>query len=83
LHRDDPSTFDEVATPEEVHLGPSGFYLLGNQKFLLFHIVPKSYELWDLTAESRRFADRFRIATVVGTLAELGIVLYLLVHTIL
>ncbi len=80
LNRDDPSTFAEVATPKMVHLGPSRFYFLGNEKFLLLHIIPKSYELWTLSIESRRFANRFRIATIAGTFSQLGIVLYILVN---
>jgi hypothetical protein len=76
LDRDDPKTFAEVATPEEIHLGFSGFYFLGNMKFLLYHIIPKSYEFWELSADTNKFADRLRLATALGIPLQVGIFLY-------
>jgi hypothetical protein len=76
LDHDDPQTFAEVATPEEIHLGFSGFYFLGNMKFLLYHIIPKSYEFWQLSADTTKYADRLRIATAVGIPLQVGIILY-------
>ena len=76
LDRDDPTTFAEVATPEEIHLGRSGFYFLGNVKFLLYQIVPKSYEHWQLSADAIKFANRLRMATAVGIPLQVGIILY-------
>ena len=78
LDRDDPKTFAEVATPEEIHLGLSGFYFLGNTKFLLFHIVRKSYEYWELSTEARKFADRLRCGTAVGIPVQTGAILHII-----
>ena len=78
LDRDDPKTFAEVATPEEIHLGLSGFYFLGNMKFLLFHIIPKSYEFWELSTEARKFADHLRYATAIGIPIQTGTILYVI-----
>ena len=78
LDRDDPKTFAEVATPEEIHLGLSGFYFLGNMKFLLFHVIPKSYEFWELSTETRRFADQLRYATAIGIPVQTGAILYII-----
>jgi len=80
LDRDDPETFAEVATPEEIHLGLSGFYFLGNMKFLLYHIIPKSYEFWQLSSSTTRFADRLRFATAVGIPLQVGIFLYFILE---
>ena len=82
LDRDDPNTFAEVATPEEIHLGLSGFYFLGNMKFLLYHIVPKSYEFWQLSADTTKFADRLRLATAVGIPLQVGIVVYFILQKV-
>lgn len=76
LGRDDPKTFAEVATPEEVHMGFSGFYFLGNMKFLLYHIIPKSYEFWEISTTTIKFADRLRLATALGIPLQAGIILY-------
>jgi hypothetical protein len=78
LDRDDPKAFAEVATPEEIHLGISGFYFLGNMKFLLYHIIPKSYEFWELAEDTTKFADRLRLATALGIPLQVGIFLYLI-----
>ena len=80
LDRDDPKTFAEVATPEEIHLGPSGLYFLGNMKFLLYHIIPKSYEFWRLSADTTKVADRLRFATAMGIPLQVGIFLYLILE---
>lgn len=78
LDRDDPKTFAEVATPEEIHLGQSGFYFLGPLKFLLFHIIPRSYEYWELTDQARIFADRLRIATILVVSLNVVVAFYVL-----
>jgi hypothetical protein len=78
LDRDDPKTFAEVATPEEIHLGRSGFYFLGPLKFLLFHIIPKSYELWKLSERTRIYVERLRWASILVVIANIAIPYYTL-----
>ena len=80
LDRDDSKTFAEVATPEEIHLGQSGFSLLGKTKFLLHYVIPRTYEFWNLSAGTTRFADRLRFATAIGIPLQLGLFVYLIIQ---
>ena len=76
--RDDPDTFSEVATPEEILLGQSGFHFLGSMKFLFFYVIPRSYEFWSLTQQTRLYADRLRWLSIVVVLANVAVAFYIL-----